>query len=513
MQETKVKKPWYKRKLFYSLVIIILIVGVFRSVTGYDKPILELRPIKAEVEEITEESSDVAMVQSDKKEAKDLTVEDIRTIVREAVSLAGGLETIVADGDVVVLKPNLMAITDSSGNFFAAMSRMSGDTHAAENLLPKEVNGVTTDWRVIKAVAEMVRELNPSGKIYVMEGSGSGLTAEKYELMGYTQENIPQVDEFISMDDSGKSYETTGGEDLLAVDIGEYGLYDFSESLSYAKDYYYFDKLVYEADVLISIPVLKNHQMASITGSIKNVSVGATPPCVYGASPFGGPNEEGPGRGAIDHSWEPLNNWIHDYYIARPIDFTVTDGLQSMEMGPMAMSAPSTEAMWKNKRLILAGRDALAVDTVHGLITGVDTWKVKYIQDLGKAKVGYSDVSRINIVGNVEIDDVRESYKYPGAPYSWMNPVPRTLTYSDFEEPEMSLDLKNFEDGVLVAVLEADENLVKVDVLVDGELLETVREDSTTVNVNIINEKLSTATTVELVGFDKYLNSASISVK
>jgi uncharacterized protein (DUF362 family) len=450
------------------------------------------------------------MVQSEKANANDLTQEDITKLVREAVELAGGMDDIITDGDTVVLKPNFMSITDTSGSLLSALGKIAGDPHAPENLLPKEVNGVTTDYRVTKAVSEIVRELNPNGKIYVMEGSGSGLTSEKYELMGYTKKNIPEVDEFISLDDSGKDYATTGGNDLLAVDIGEYGLYDFTESLTFAKDYYYFDKKFYEADVLISLPVLKNHQMASITGSIKNVAIGATPPGLYGANPFTGGGEGEPGRGTIDHSWEPLNNWIHDYYVAKPIDFTVTDGLQSMEMGPMAMGAESMEDVLKNKRVILAGKDAVAVDTVHGLFTGVDTLKVKYLQDLGKDKAGITDTSRINVIGNVQLVDVKEVYRYPGAPYSWMNPVPKTNTYSDLEAPKVKVSSFEINQGLIEASFSSDENVVKVDIYVEGEFADSVKQSGTDLSIYYENSMITEESNVQIFAYDKYLNGVQL---
>ena len=46
-------------------------------------------------------------------------------------------------------------------------------------------------------LVEHVREQNPSGKVYIMECAGDGLTSENFKRMGYNHENIPGVDEFI----------------------------------------------------------------------------------------------------------------------------------------------------------------------------------------------------------------------------------------------------------------------------------------------------------------------------
>ncbi len=104
------------------------------------------------------DQSQVAIVQAQKDKAKDLTYTDIKTMVKEAVNLGGGLKGLVKSGSTVVIKPNLVSTTHY----------MDGN-----NTLESDVNGNTTDWRVTKAVVELVRELNPKGKVYVMEGSAT----------------------------------------------------------------------------------------------------------------------------------------------------------------------------------------------------------------------------------------------------------------------------------------------------------------------------------------------------
>ncbi|HHV58743.1 MAG TPA: hypothetical protein GXX49_00305 [Clostridiaceae bacterium] len=111
--------------------------------SGADKELLKMK------------RSLVAIVRSEKEQAKDITSDEIKQMVRNAVNLAGGLKDIVKDGQTVVIKPNLVQKhNDVTGELFA-----------------KEMNGITTDWRVTAAVVEMVRELNPNGIVYVMEGS------------------------------------------------------------------------------------------------------------------------------------------------------------------------------------------------------------------------------------------------------------------------------------------------------------------------------------------------------
>jgi uncharacterized protein (DUF362 family) len=83
--------------------------------------------------------------------------------VRDAVDeldvargLAGGLD-FVGNNQTVVLKPNLLK------------TRMGFGMTAVD--LAQTANGVTTDYRVVKVVAELVRERNPDGRVIVLEGS------------------------------------------------------------------------------------------------------------------------------------------------------------------------------------------------------------------------------------------------------------------------------------------------------------------------------------------------------
>ena len=84
------------------------------------------------------------------------------------MSQAGGID-FIHDGQTVVLKPNLPTVYQDNG----------------ETLASPTVSGINTDWRVTKAVADLVRAKNPTGKILVMEGSTFATTIA-YAALGYT---------------------------------------------------------------------------------------------------------------------------------------------------------------------------------------------------------------------------------------------------------------------------------------------------------------------------------------
>jgi uncharacterized protein (DUF362 family) len=501
--KTRNKRSRRRRILYGLLAVIIVAVVVSMLIPDPPRPVVSMESVPVTVTEIQEATTDVALVQSSKAHVEDLTEEDVRTMVREAVALAGGLEDIVSDGDTVVLKPNFMAVTDMSneGMFGNIVGMVQGIPHPEDILLSPTANGVTTDYRVAKAVVELVRELNPSGKVYIMEGSGSGYSAEKAEILGYTQENIPGMDAFISLDESGANYANGDTSDLVAVDIGDYQLYQDDEGLAHTNGLYYFDRVYYEADVIISMPVLKNHMMAAVTGAIKNVAIGANPSVTYGNG--------GPDRNAINHTdWPQLQAFIHDHYLARPVDFVVSDGLQGLQNGPLAMGKESMEAAEMNLRVVLAGKDALAVDTIQALITGVDPQNVDYFKALAANNIGIMDTARITVVGNAGVDQVAQAFTWPGFPYNLIYAEPRASVYTDFEAPQVTIQNVEIQDGTLTADLSSNKELVKLEVFANGELVEVVQVNGINIELHVTNDQLSPDATIAVFAYDQYLNCA-----
>jgi hypothetical protein len=176
------------------------------------------------------------------------------------------------------------------------------------------------------------------------------------------------------------------------------------------------------------------------------------------------------------------------------------------------MGAESLGSVQMNMRLILAGKDALAVDTVHALITGVDPENVNYFTALANDNVGLMDPAKINVVGNVQVDQVRKPFGFPGFPFSMMNPIPRTTVYTDFEAPQVTIQNAELLDGALTADLSSNKDLVKLEVFADGNLLEVVQVNSLEVALSIANDQLSADATIEVYAYDQYLNCSETQV-
>jgi uncharacterized protein (DUF362 family) len=324
----------------------------------------------------------VSLIQSAQANASYITQDEIIIMVSDAVMQAGGID-FIRDGMTVVLKPNLL-------------THLSQCWMGTQTLSPT-VNGVTTDWRVTKAVADLVRAKNPSGQILVMEGSNRNTTAA-FAALGYTSENFgSSVNAFIPLEGAGCSNRSADGLVQKTAPSGKQ---------------YWVNEQYISADAIISIGALKTHSNAGITGSVKNVGIGATPNAMYSASTNDGDctrnMNDATQSSYIEHKNPAgLGDFVADFFGIRPPDFSIIDGLQGLQNGPC--SANAADRM--NMRLILASRNALAVDTIAAQVMSCDA---KLVPSLVKAEsygLGTADVTRIAVVGNKQVSDVKKSFK------------------------------------------------------------------------------------------------------
>ncbi len=195
---------------------------------------------------VIQPASYIGVVKSEKANAIDIDQEEIEDMVAEAVERAGGFGALISDGDTVVLKPNLISFLEFS---------------AARDTLTPEVNGVATDYRVIQAVTNLVRQYNPNGKIYLIEGSGVGSTTVNMSILKWDE--VTGLDGIYALEDLNPVWFDTTDVNLIGVSLPEDKcLYNT------VNNRYWLNKLYYEADVLISLPVLKNHLATGSTGAL-----------------------------------------------------------------------------------------------------------------------------------------------------------------------------------------------------------------------------------------------------
>jgi uncharacterized protein (DUF362 family) len=140
---------------------------------------------------------------------------DHAAVVAQTIENAGGLERIVSKGDTVIIKPNL---SSSRGTL----------TYPGN-----------TDYRVVTEVARQVRTLG-AGRIIVAEGAGTGR---------------PLSDPTIRL----IRYNTIEGVEFLDLNtISKEECYYVSSPKKLTNEPIYMPKIYVDADVVISVPKLRN---------------------------------------------------------------------------------------------------------------------------------------------------------------------------------------------------------------------------------------------------------------
>jgi uncharacterized protein (DUF362 family) len=434
-------------------------------------------------------SAIVSIVKSSKDNASEINQSDIDSIVNAAVTLAGGFDSLVHEGDTVVLKPNLIS------------SRVQND--AVTSTFPKEANGIATDYRIIQAVVNLVRLHNVTGKLFLIEGSGYGVTRTNATAMGYDE--ITGLDSIIYLDEFSGSWYDKNAPDIVTVSL------PVNKKRYTGNNEYYLHKIYYNAKVLISLPCLKTHFLTGVTGAVKNVGIGATPVRMYGNGAAAGNIDDMDGRwNHIDHgnfSSYPtaLHNWIHDFYLCRKIDYVIMDGLQGAQYGPFPGSSGDSYKLnnvQMNMRVILAGKDALSVDAIESYIMGMDPYLVGHLQLLANDSAGCINPALIKVKGT-QVHEIKKRFNEhsPGS----------GAEYSDFTAPEVGVPSPcTIVDSTLHITLAIGSDVVKVEVVYDDTILPGMFINNLT-DINVaLKPYQNNISKVKVMVYDQYLNCTTL---
>jgi uncharacterized protein (DUF362 family) len=178
-----------------------------------------------------------------------------------------------------------------------------------------------------------------------------------------------------------------------------------------------------KTDVLVSLAKLKQHEMAGITGAVKNF-FGNTPSSIYG--------DDGPGENALSHratmfhgggtrppagSPQELKHGLPrkgeirvpritaDIYGARPADLCIVDGIRTIRGG---------EGHWNrgiglmNPKLLIVGKNGVCTDAICTAVMGFDPQAERgkstfpgdnHLRLLASVGLGTNDPKRIEVLG------------------------------------------------------------------------------------------------------------------
>jgi len=275
--------------------------------------------------------------------------DDVEAAVRKAVSLTPAFDSINWSESRVLIKPN------------SVNPSVSG-------------SGMVTDARVIKAVVKLVKDKRPQN-VVIGEGSSVG-----YDFPG-------REDSIHCMRVAGV-LEVADQFGVEVVDLNQDEQVEVKLSKAFVMDTFSIAKTARDADVIISLPVLKTHIRTGITCGLKNMK-GVLPSDEKKRT-----HQCGLDRGIVDL-----------IRIAKP-QFTVVDcitGLQGTNSG---------EADKVPLNLVVAGDDGVAVDTVCAAIAGFDAKDIMHVQLAAEEGLGTSDLTQIDVRG-----EKIETVAHPFVPY------------------------------------------------------------------------------------------------
>jgi len=323
----------------------------------------------------------------------------------------------------------------------------------------------------------------------VLEGSAAGSTAENMDILEYDM--ITGIDSLVPLEDVCGLYQDTTSIHLQGVSLPP-----GKAKYVGANNRYWFHNLYYNADVVISVPVLKNHFYTGNTGSIKNVGIGSTPASIYGYT------STNILRYLIDHEGPQRTNlhyFIHDYFMGRPVDFVIVDGLQSIQHGPT--SRPETQIIeddQMNMRLILASNEPVAIDAIGSLLVSQDPAEIPHIFTLHNDTLGCCDARLLRVVGK-KVGDEKKNFEITG--------TGALSLYDDFEPPVFSVDLCEVIGNQLHLSLTVDDQVNKVEVAIDGVYLgQIVIGGFDDIYLELDTLEVNDGSEIIVYAYDQYLN-------
>ncbi|MDI9395472.1 MAG: DUF362 domain-containing protein [Euryarchaeota archaeon] len=272
---------------------------------------------------------------------------NVKSAIKEALALIGGLESIITPGKRVLLKPNVLSI------------------RAPED-------AVTTHPAVVSAMCELVKE---AGGIPLI-GDGSGIvkpgstsTSEAFRASGI------------------EAAASACGAELINFETSGYTEVSVPAARQFPR--IYIAKAVLEADVVISLPKLKTHELTLYTGAVKNF-FGAVPQ-KFRKQAHALEDRERFGEAVVDI-----------YSIVKP-HLAVMDGVLGMEGNGPANGTPILSGV------VMASYDCVALDMVASELIGIDPLKVPTNKAALSRGFGISQPE----VSGVALKDVRLRFKMP----------------------------------------------------------------------------------------------------
>lgn len=299
---------------------------------------------------------------------------DTARAVEEAIDLLGGIEAVTSGKTSIMLKPNLVSNAPTD----------------------------TTDPAVVRALAEL---LKAAGKD-VCIGEGSAAAAPGFNVINdecYRTRDVDLLDRMQQF-----VFDQLGYTDLANdLDIPLVNLHTGEMVEVSVPDAYVFNTLklhhsLTEIDLLVSVPRMKTHTLATVTLGLKNV-IG-----LYAGSEYGTVRGYVHDLGA-EYADVGVAIEIVDMARANKMGLTVIDGLVAME-GDGPSLGPGARLV--DMDLIIAGTTPLAADRVAASVMGFAPDEIPTFEWAVRAGMTPARLEDIEVRG-AAIEDVRRSFQKP----------------------------------------------------------------------------------------------------
>lgn len=306
---------------------------------------------------------------------------DLRAMARDAVDAIGGIGSVVSEGQTVFIKPN-----------FATIGWQSVGREAI-------ATGECTKPEIVATVAE---ECLKAGAAEVIIGEGAQMPTWSWDQATMLDHSTNLGAEAQRLTSAYKGKVTLACLEVDSPDWVDVPSQTSLERISVSS-------LVALADRIISIPVLKTHQWAQLTLSMKNF-VGTTPLARYGVK-----------TDEANEVWIRVNLHLASGGIEQVFldivkgvtpDLAIIDASIGVEGDGPALGANGAGGKTIDVKerigswLVLASKDLAAADATAARLTGHDVSKIRQLNMALDQGIGEIREEAIEIVGE-RLDSVR----------------------------------------------------------------------------------------------------------
>ncbi len=337
--------PWSRRAVLTagagSLALVAL--GDWRVLAGPDKPVVAIARVRGG---------------------------DVARAVEEAIDLLGGIRQVTAGKDRILLKPNLV-----------------GDS-------PR----FTTKPAVVRTLATLMKGAGKEVSIGEGSAAAGGFNVKGSVSYRTRQRAILDPMQQHVFDELGYS-ELARSLRVPLLNLHSGDLVEVPLRRGYVFDRITVHRAVHETDLLVSVPMMKTHTLATVTLGMKNL-IGLYPGTVYYS----------------------VRSWLHDHAAqahSPGIAYEIVDMNRAVPPGLVVIDASSamegdgpTGGELVDMGLNIAGTNPLATDMVAAATLGIATVEVPHFAaawDLGMTPRTLADIE----VRGAPIASVRRPFKRP----------------------------------------------------------------------------------------------------